>query len=107
MHRFISRLLISGLGLALLAFCGDQGADSKIIEGGSASNGASLQLIGQLLDHTQPQTTQRYAHLAAKRVREVNDAVGEHLPKLLRTSEYSRTTDANPWRSDRIDTFRC
>jgi site-specific recombinase XerD len=28
-----------------------------------ASGGASLLLIGQLLGHTQPGTTQRYAHL--------------------------------------------
>ena len=28
-----------------------------------ASGGASLLLIGQLLGHTQPATTQRYAHL--------------------------------------------
>ena len=49
----------------------------------AASNGASLPLIGQLLGHTQSQTTQRYAHLAAKPVRDVNDAVGERLVTLL------------------------
>lgn len=49
----------------------------------AASNGASLPLIGQLLGHTQPQTTQRYAHLAAKPVREANDAVGATLARLL------------------------
>lgn len=49
----------------------------------AASNGASLPLIGQLLGHTQSQTTQRYAHLAAKPVREVNDAVGNKVADLL------------------------
>ena len=49
----------------------------------AASNGASLPLIGQLLGHTQPQTTKRYAHLAAKPVRDVNDKVGATLGNLL------------------------
>ncbi|MEO0793259.1 MAG: tyrosine-type recombinase/integrase [Pseudomonadota bacterium] len=45
----------------------------------AASNGASLPLIGQLLGHTQPATTQRYAHLAAKPVQDVSDAVGRSI----------------------------
>lgn len=49
----------------------------------AAGNGASLPLIGQLLGHTQPQTTKRYAHLAAKPVRDVNDKVGATLENLL------------------------
>ena len=51
----------------------------------AASNGASLPLIGQLLGHTQPQTTKRYAHLAARPVRAVNDQVGELIGTFLKT----------------------
>lgn len=50
----------------------------------AASNGASLPLIGQLLGHSQPRTTQRYAHLAAKPVKELNEMVGGKLATLLR-----------------------
>lgn len=49
----------------------------------AASNGASLPLIGQLLGHTQPRTTQRYAHLTAKPVQELNETVGGKLSMLL------------------------
>lgn len=42
----------------------------------AAAHGASLQLIGRLLGHTSPQTTERYAHLVADHVREANDTVG-------------------------------
>jgi integrase len=40
------------------------------------SAGASLPLIGQLLGHTQVQTTQRYAHLFDKTMRDAAEAVG-------------------------------
>jgi len=49
----------------------------------AVERGASLPLIGQLLGHSQPQTTQRYAHLAAEPVREVNEVVGSHLARVL------------------------
>ena len=42
----------------------------------AASQGASLRFIGTLLGHTRPETTQRYAHLAAQPIREVNNRVG-------------------------------
>jgi len=45
----------------------------------AASNGASLPMIGQLLGHKDNATTQRYAHLTAKPVRDVNDQVGQVL----------------------------
>ena len=41
-----------------------------------ASSGASLPLIGQLLGHTQPQTTARYAHLFDDVQREAVERVG-------------------------------
>lgn len=38
------------------------------------SNGVSLPIVGKLLGHTQPQTTQRYAHLADDPLREATNA---------------------------------
>ena len=49
----------------------------------AAAQGASLQLIGRLLGHTTPQTTQRYAHLVADQVRETNESVGAKIGALL------------------------
>lgn len=53
----------------------------------AAERGASLPLIGKLLGHATPQTTQRYAHLVADPVRDLNDDVGEQLTKLLAAAE--------------------
>jgi len=44
-----------------------------------ASSGASLPLIGELLGHTQPQTTARYAHLFDDVQREAVERVGKLL----------------------------
>jgi integrase len=41
------------------------------------SAGASLPLIGQMLGHTQPQTTARYAHLYDDPLRKAAETVGE------------------------------
>jgi len=49
----------------------------------AASSGGSLPLIGQLLGHTQMATTQRYAHLAAAPVKELNEKVGARLAQVL------------------------
>ena len=49
----------------------------------AAAQGASLQLIGRLLGHTTPQTTQRYAHLVADQVRETNESVGAKVGAFL------------------------
>ena len=43
------------------------------------SAGASLPLIGQMLGHTQVQTTQRYAHLFDEPLREAAEAVGKFI----------------------------
>src|SRR6516164_3401145 len=45
----------------------------------AAGKGVSLQTIGKLLGHRDPQTTARYAHLAADAVAAVNDQLGEAL----------------------------
>ena len=41
-----------------------------------ASAGLSLPVIGKLLGHTQPSTTQRYAHLAADPLRQASERIG-------------------------------
>src|SRR5262245_18669969 len=45
----------------------------------AASKGISLQTIGKLLGHRDPQTTARYAHLAADVVAAVHDQLGESI----------------------------
>ena len=40
------------------------------------SNGASLQIVGKLMGHTQMATTQRYAHLADEALREASNIFG-------------------------------
>jgi site-specific recombinase XerD len=42
----------------------------------AANRGVSLQMIGKLLGHKNPATTQRYAHLARDVVQSVNDELG-------------------------------
>jgi integrase len=41
-----------------------------------AGGGLSLPIIGRLLGHTQPRTTQRYAHLATDVLREASEKIG-------------------------------
>ncbi len=48
------------------------------------SGGASLEMIGRLLGHTQIGTTQRYAHLIDAPLRAGVNAVGEMLKPRLR-----------------------
>ena len=50
----------------------------------TAANGASLEFIGALLGHSNPQTTARYAHLANHPLREVNEKVGSQLSEVLK-----------------------
>lgn len=45
----------------------------------AADTGGSLRMIGKLLGHTQPQTTDRYAHLTDDPVRQLNERVGTSL----------------------------
>jgi integrase len=40
------------------------------------SNGVSLHIVGKLLGHTQPQTTQRYAHVAHESLRDASNLFG-------------------------------
>jgi len=45
----------------------------------AAGGGTSLPVIGALLGHSQPQTTQRYAHLSADPLKAASDAIGKRI----------------------------
>lgn len=49
----------------------------------AAASHMSLPVIGALLGHSQPQTTQRYAHLAADPLKEATALVGERIAALM------------------------
>lgn len=49
----------------------------------AVAGGASLPILGRHLGHNQPQTTQRYAHLADDPVRQVSQSTGAQLAKAL------------------------
>jgi integrase len=49
----------------------------------AAASGLSLPMIGALLGHTQPQTTQRYAHLAADPMKEAAAVTGSRIAEAL------------------------
>jgi len=55
----------------------------------AAGGGMSLPLIGALLGHSQPQTTQRYAHLSADPLRAASDAVGERIAAAMKPTSSS------------------
>ncbi len=58
------------------------------------SGGASLPIIGKLLGHTKGSTTEKYSHLSADPVRQVNEFIGEAISKSL-TANSVRLTDAD------------
>lgn len=49
----------------------------------SVTLGQGLPIIGKMLGHSQPQTTARYAHLAATPALEVADKISENLSTFL------------------------
>jgi integrase len=49
----------------------------------AVASGQGLPMIGKLLGHTQVQTTARYAHLAAERVKMAADAVASDLAQAI------------------------
>ena len=52
-----------------------------------AVNGLSLQTLGALLGHTDPATTNGYAHLFADTLRQANELVGQYLSAALAPAE--------------------
>ena len=58
----------------------------------AAGSGQSLPVIGALLGHTQPQTTARYAHLAADPLRAASDAVGGKIAASLKGNDGAEVT---------------
>ncbi len=52
----------------------------------SVELGGSLPVLGRALGHSQPQTTQRYAHLTDDPVRKLTQATGEQLAEALKGS---------------------
>ena len=59
------------------------------------SGGASLEMIGKLLGHTQMQTTQRYAHLMGSPLREGVNAVANIFrprPQLVHVADQDKKT---------------
>jgi site-specific recombinase XerD len=50
-----------------------------------ASGGASLPMIGALLGHSNPSTTQRYAHLADDPLRRIADEAGDRVAAAMRS----------------------
>jgi len=55
--------------------------------------GLSLPIIGKLLGHTQPVTTQRYAHLAADPMREAAERIGASLDAALTSTALEPAID--------------
>jgi integrase len=61
----------------------------------AAGRGVSLQMIGKLLGHRVPATTQRYAHLARDAVSAVNDELGAAMAAAIAARETAAPAPAN------------
>jgi integrase len=61
-----------------------------------AENGLSLPLIGALLGHRQPTTTNRYIHVGADPLREANELVGQYLAAKLAPADAAPRAPAWP-----------
>lgn len=57
----------------------------------AAGKGVSLQMIGKLLGHRVPATTQRYAHLARDAAAAVNDELGDAMLKAIEAPAWPRS----------------
>jgi integrase len=58
----------------------------------TSNDGANLMLIGKLLGHSNPSTTQRYAHLLPDQIKQHNDLAGERIAAAL-AGKATRPTD--------------
>lgn len=52
-----------------------------------AASGGSLPVIGRALGHSQPSTTQRYAHLTDTPVQQLTNAIGEQLAQAMKLDD--------------------
>lgn len=59
----------------------------------AASRGVSLQMIGKLLGHKVPATTQRYAHLARDAVASINDELGAAMQAAITRAKSTESLD--------------
>lgn len=57
----------------------------------AVAGGASLPIIGALLGHSQPATTQRYAHLSDDPLRAASKAIGERIASAMKRRKGSRS----------------
>ncbi len=57
----------------------------------AVASGLSLPMIGALLGHTQPQTTQRYAHLAADPLRQATNMIGKRIAAAIMGDDGGRS----------------
>jgi integrase len=64
----------------------------------AAGAGASLPIIGRILGHTVPTTTNRYAHLADVAVRQLNERVGTRIDAALRGTPDAEVIPLRPSR---------
>jgi integrase len=60
-----------------------------------AANNMGLPVIGKLLGHTQPRTTQRYTHLADNPMREAAEQINTMIGDAIRTVRTRRKADVN------------
>ena len=75
----------------------------------AAAGGASLPLIGNLLGHSQPGTTARYAHLSADPVRQVSEDTGRRIAQAMNpvtSAEIIPITKSQALKKDRNDRSR-
>jgi integrase len=63
-----------------------------------AGGGLGLPIIGKLLGHVQPATTQRYAHLDADPLRKASDAIGSAIAAAM--GEGTKSAEVIPIRKD-------
>jgi integrase len=61
----------------------------------AAGRGGSLVMIGALLGHANPSTTQRYAHLSADPLRSLNEHVGAEIERALGGAEERKVIEVN------------
>ncbi|HEV2899892.1 MAG TPA: tyrosine-type recombinase/integrase [Pseudaminobacter sp.] len=65
-----------------------------------AGGGMGLPIIGKLLGHSQPATTNRYAHLDADPLRRASNAIGKKISDAMNTGPKVQSADVIPLRTE-------